>query len=207
MKVLVVGSKRYMDATAEPDAHWSEDACQQMGKRFAEKGHTLIVHALSQADVLFIIGGRPRAIATSYSAEALEKPMLAIPSFGGAAYEVWEEVSPALWRLHLDTLLFSVHFRGCASEVPALKCPRAFLISQWLGASPCNDQIGLPLQWPSHTFQYRPRSKGSLLQVSLRDWIRMRVAEGHCQNQAMQASSAWLLTHGVRLIRSIQRRS
>jgi len=159
MKVLVAGSKRHMDATAEQDAYRFEEACRQMGKRFTEKGHTLIVgtddrldadyffveganevagkhpvvvsrpeederptpynteretkftnidfrftrrkgewtaalvHALGQADVLLLIGGRTTAMATGYSAEALKKPVLAIPSFGGAAQAVWEEVS------------------------------------------------------------------------------------------------------------------
>jgi hypothetical protein len=158
MKVLVVGSKRHMDATAKQEVSRFEEACRLMGKRLAERGHTLIVgtddrldadyffvegmnavagkhlvvvsrpeddqrstpyntdrdtkfknvdfqftrrkgewtsalvHALSQADVLLIIGGRTTAKATSYSAEALKKPVLAIPSFHGAAQEVWEEV-------------------------------------------------------------------------------------------------------------------
>jgi hypothetical protein len=159
MKVLVTGSKRHMDATAEQDAHRFEEACRQMGKRFVEHGHTLIVgtddrldadyffveganevagkhlvdvsrpeederptpynaeretkftnidfrftrrkgewtaalvHALGRADVLLLIGGRTTAMATGYSAEALQKPVLAIPSFGGAAQAVWQEVS------------------------------------------------------------------------------------------------------------------
>jgi hypothetical protein len=161
MKVLVVGSKRHMDATAEQaeeDARRFEKACRQIGKRLAEKGHSLIVgtddrldadyffveganevagkhqvvvsrpeedarptpynaeretkfknisfrftsrkgewtaalvHALSLADVLLLIGGRTAALATGYSAEALRKPVLAIPSFGGAAQAVWQEV-------------------------------------------------------------------------------------------------------------------
>jgi len=159
MKILVVGSKRHMDATAQQAAHRFEQSCRQMGKRFTENGHTLIVgtddrldadyffveganevagkhevvvsrpeederptpydaeremklkniafrftrrkgewtaalvHALGQADVLLLIGGRTAALATGYSAEALEKPVLAIPSFGGAAQAVWDEVT------------------------------------------------------------------------------------------------------------------
>lgn len=52
-----------------------------------------LVHALSQADVLLLIGGRTTAEVTGYSAGALKKPVLAIPAFGGAAQAVWNEVS------------------------------------------------------------------------------------------------------------------
>jgi hypothetical protein len=159
MKILVVGLKRHMDAAAQQSAYRFEEACRQMGKRFTEHGHPLIVgtddrldadyffveganevagkhevvvsrteederltpydaeretkfkniafrftrrkgewtaalvHALGQADLLLLIGGRTAALATGYSAEALKNPVLAIPSFGGAAQAVWDEVS------------------------------------------------------------------------------------------------------------------
>src|SRR5262249_46899681 len=58
MKVLVAGSKRHMDATAEQDVSRFEDACRQMGKRFTEKGHTLIVGTDDRldADYFFVEG-------------------------------------------------------------------------------------------------------------------------------------------------------
>jgi hypothetical protein len=50
------------------------------------------VYALSEADVVVVIGGRTTAAATGYSAGALKTPVLAVASFGGAAREVWSEV-------------------------------------------------------------------------------------------------------------------
>jgi hypothetical protein len=157
VKVLIVGSKRHF---AESDAARRaafDQACRQMGKALAEKGHTLIVgtsdemdadryfveganevpgkhkvivylpesdtrptpfaseeqkfgklefayrrlkgewsvvhvHALREADVLIVLGGRKAALVAGGSAEALQKPVLALPSFEGAGKEVWDDV-------------------------------------------------------------------------------------------------------------------
>lgn len=178
MKVLIVGSKRHMDATGEADQRRFEEACRQMGKLFVERGHTLIVgtddprdadsyfvlganevpgkhavivsrpdgdarptpyggdqktkfenidfrytrrrgewtvalvHALAEADVLLVIGGRTAAMATGYSAEALKKPVLAIPSFRGAAQKIWEDV-----RRYYNKCGIEEHDQGALSEV------------------------------------------------------------------------------------------
>ena len=58
MKVLIVGSKRHLAPPAEADQKRFEDACKQMGKLFAEKGHTLIVGTDDplDADLFFVTG-------------------------------------------------------------------------------------------------------------------------------------------------------
>ncbi|WP_437634665.1 hypothetical protein [Sorangium sp. So ce854] len=167
-----------MDTVSEADQRRFEDACQQMGKLFVKRGHTLIVgtddpldadyhfvrganevpgkhavivsrpdgdrrptpyegdrrtklknidfrytrrkgewtvalvHALAEADVLLVIGGRDAVMATGYSAEALKKPVLAIPSFDGSAQKIWEEVRKYYSRCRVEE-----HDQGALSEV------------------------------------------------------------------------------------------
>jgi len=157
VKVLVVGSRRHLDAGQAAERAAFAEACRDMGRAFAERGHTLVVgtddqddadywfvegasavegarvivyrpeadqratpflardgtfdrvrftyrpprrgewtsvqlQALSEADVLVLVGGRRTAEATGYSAAAVKKPVLAVPSFGGAARTVWPEL-------------------------------------------------------------------------------------------------------------------
>lgn len=62
-----------------------------------------LLHALSEADILLVIGGQAGTRATGYVAEVLSKPVLAIPSFGGAAKEVWDEVKNYYSKSKIDS--------------------------------------------------------------------------------------------------------
>lgn len=157
MKVLIVGSKRHFEPAETAQRETFEQACRQMGRALAERGHTLIVgtpdaedadrffveganevpgphkvmvfrpesdprptpfaaeleklkniqfthrqekgpwavvhaHALREADVLIVLGGRTATQVAGGSAAALQKPVLALRCFGGGGKEVWEEV-------------------------------------------------------------------------------------------------------------------
>jgi hypothetical protein len=157
VKVLIVGSKRHFAETDTARRAAFDQACRQMGKALAEKGHTLIVgssdepdadryfveganevpgkhkvivylpesdtrptpfaaedqkfknmefayrrgggewsvvhvRALKEADVLIVLGGVKAVLVAGGVAEALQKPVLALPSFEGAGKEVWENV-------------------------------------------------------------------------------------------------------------------
>jgi hypothetical protein len=157
VKVLIVGSKRHFAETDTARRAAFDQACRQMGKALAEKGHTLIVgssdeadadryfveganevpgkhkvivylpesdtrptpfaaedqkfknmefayrrgggewsvvhvRALREADVLIALGGVKAVLVAGGVAEALQKPVLALPSFEGAGKEVWENV-------------------------------------------------------------------------------------------------------------------
>jgi hypothetical protein len=157
VKVLIVGSKRHFAETDSARRAAFDQACRQMGKALAEKGHTLIVgssdeadadryfveganevpgkhkviaylpetdtrptpfaaedqkfknmefayrrgggewsvvhvRALREADVLIALGGVKAVLVAGGVAEALQKPVLALPSFEGSGKEVWENV-------------------------------------------------------------------------------------------------------------------
>ncbi len=51
-------------------------------------------YAIREADVVIVIGGARGAAQVGYSASALNKPVLAIPYFGGSAVEIWDTISP-----------------------------------------------------------------------------------------------------------------
>lgn len=54
---------------------------------------TAHIVALSEADILIVLGGGKGTERMAYAAEALRKPVLAIPTFGGAAADIWKEFS------------------------------------------------------------------------------------------------------------------
>jgi len=50
------------------------------------------VHQILAADAVILIGGALGVTQTGYSAPMLQRPVLAIPSFGGAAADVWRQL-------------------------------------------------------------------------------------------------------------------
>jgi hypothetical protein len=61
-----------------------------------EDGRVLQIQA---ADCVLIIGGAEGTSQTGYSAAALEKPVVAVASFGGAAANMWNNLAPFYKRL------------------------------------------------------------------------------------------------------------
>ncbi len=57
-----------------------------------EKGSWAVamLPAIQEADVAIVIGGGSGTVGIAYSTRALKKPVLAIPSFKGAAKEIWD---------------------------------------------------------------------------------------------------------------------
>lgn len=49
-------------------------------------------HALREADVVIVLGGKKATLIAGGSAAALQKPVMALPSFEGAGKEIWDEV-------------------------------------------------------------------------------------------------------------------
>lgn len=57
------------------------------------------VPQIQVADCVLLIGGRRGTTLVGYSAVALEKPVLAVGSFGGSAAELWRDLDPFYQRL------------------------------------------------------------------------------------------------------------
>jgi hypothetical protein len=81
---------------SDPTVYTSSNECSNITFHWVEcEGGWRVVHlkAIRDSDVILSIGGNPRGTGTAvYSAEVLNKPVVVLPSFGGASEIAWRDL-------------------------------------------------------------------------------------------------------------------